>query len=118
VLCSIVGSTELDGMATGALMTTGNAIPLHRIPVHDRSLARRAAVVVGQLLLTVVVIAGGTIAIAIALSVALAAAPLVAVVVYWGIWRSDDVARRRARRRWRARVRRRARALGVRALSR
>ncbi len=98
-------------------MSTGNAIPLHRRPAHDRSVAQRAAAALGQLLLTAIVVAGGTVAVAIAASVVLAVAPLVAVVVFWVIWRSGDVAGRRVRR-LRARLRRRARALGVSMLSR
>lgn len=94
-------------------MATGAAIPLHPVRKPARApLAARAASLAGHFLLAAALIIGGSVALAMTLTLVFVAAPLAAALVLWFVWRAGDGAARQANR-MRARVRRRARALGL-----
>jgi membrane protein implicated in regulation of membrane protease activity len=97
----------------GEPIATGAAIPLHRVRKPARaSLAARAASLAGHFLLAAALIIGGSVALALTLTLVFVAAPLAAAFVLWFVWRAGDGTARQTNR-LRARVRRRARALGL-----
>ncbi len=115
VLSSTAHELRAGDAQDGGCLATGNAIPLHR--ARDESGAgRRASTIAGQLLFAAALVGGGTVAVALALMLAVVAAPIAAAIVLWLVWRSGDRAGRLARR-TRARrtrgTRTRARALGL-----
>jgi len=101
-------------LRTEAPMPTGPAILVH--PASRRrerpSLAVRAATLLGHFVFAAALIVGGSVALAMVLTLVFVAAPLAAGLVLWMIWRSGDAAARQTRR-VRARVQRRARSLGL-----
>lgn len=97
-------------------MHTGRAVLLH--PALARTPWHVAAAVTGvdvarHVALTFAVMAGGAIAVALVLLLAVVSAPLGLALLTWLLWRSSQDGAREVRRSL-ARMRRRARALGLR----
>jgi len=95
-------------------MSNGPAMLVHPVArTRERpSAGARAAALLGQLAFAAALIVGGSVALAMVLTLVFVAAPLAAALVFWMIWRSGDAAARQTRR-VRARVRRRTHALGL-----
>jgi len=97
-------------------MHTGRTVLLHpamlRTPWHVAFLLATADAA-KHLVLTLAVIAGGSVAVALLLLLSVVAAPLGLAVVTWVLWRSTRDGAREVRR-LTLRARRRARALGLR----
>lgn len=82
------------------------------VPAPGGGLAQRTGKLGSELLLGLVLLAGGAVAVTVVFLLLIVAAPLAAALAAWLAWRSGDVTAREARR-VRARLRRRARALGL-----